>query len=82
MVLENEQLIPFREAAQRVPTTSPQLIAQRRSTAHHRHPTAPISCNPSSPNPNMMNGNAVPSLKPASPVNTNRSRSESVEFRT
>ena len=64
-----------------VPSTAPMPTPARRprrtSTASQRQPNAPISCRPSRPRPSMTNGNAVPSLSPASPVRPKRRRSRS-----
>ena len=56
----------------RKPIASAPPIAHTTSTPIHRSPNGPMSCRPSRPSPSITKGNAVPSLKPASPVREKR----------
>ena len=75
--VEDRGLVAQRESPRIAPIPRPPDTAQRTSTANQRQPHCPISSTPNKPRPSITNGNAVPSLRPASQVRLNRSRSRS-----
>ncbi len=64
------------------PIPRPPIVPQARSITAQRQPKVPMSCSPSRPSPRKMNGNAVPSLSPPSPVSAKRRLSRSCGLRS